>query len=289
MADDRVLNPVQVRYSDDGSFIYVSINPREVLHNQVSAEEILEALLETGFSSFEYQLESDILDELTHLPWSRLNRVIIRRIAYRVEFDLKVQLSPDRMTAQITVNQAYAQEQISRERLLERLSHAGVKAGLDEQAIEAVLANGEADQLEIARGVEPVHGRDGWLEFLCPVLDLESVPLVQAGMPLLRRHPPTPGIDGYKVSGQPIEARGGKALGLVPDEGCELDSLDPHLLVASQSGIPILNGQHLRVDRLDTISPDEPLAPFYLHSILIEGDLPDETRLRCCGDRKSVV
>lgn len=283
MADERLINPVQIRYSDDGSFIYASVNPREVINHQLSADEVLEALLETGFSSFEYQLEQDILDELTHLPWSRLNRVIVRRIAYRVEFDLKVLLSPDRMQAFISVKPAYSQEQISRERLLERLSHSGVKAGLIEEAIKLILTVGEAVQIEVAQGRLPEHGRDSWLEFMCPVLNLEELPLVTPGTPLVRRHPPTSGVDGYKVSGQVIPARPGKALQLNPAEGCDLDPQDPNLLIATAEGIPILSGQNVRVDPITELKTDEDLKPFYLHSVLLRGPVDEKIRLHCAG------
>lgn len=283
MSEERLLNPVQVRYSDDGSFIYVSVNPREVINNQLGAEDVLEALIETGFSSFEYQLEQDTLDELTHLPWSRLNRVIIRRIAYRVEFDLKVTLAPDRMEAFVSVKPAYAQEQISRERLLDRLSHAGVKAGLIEEALRLILTVGEATQIKVAQGVEPEHGRDSWLEFMCPVLGLEELPIVEPGDPLVRRHPPTDGSDGFKISGQVIPARGGQLLSLNPAEGCGIDPQDGNLLIATVRGVPLLSGQHVRVDPLEEATVGPGLKPFYLHSLLLHGDVGPELRLRCAG------
>ena len=283
MSEERLLNPVQVRYSDDGSYIYVSVNPREVINHTLTAEEILEALIETGFSSFEYQLEQDVLDEMTHLPWNRLNRVIIRRIAYRVEFDLKVTLSPDRMHAFVSIKPAYSQEQITRERLIERLSHSGVKAGLIEEAVKLLVTLGDAVQIEVARGQEPEHGRDSWLEFMCPVLDLKEIPIVEPGTPLVRKHPPTSGVDGYKISGQPIPAIPGQNLNLNPGEGCDLAPKDSNLLLATVRGIPILTGQHIRVDPLSEIQATDPLQPFYLHSLLIRGPLPEHVRLRCAG------
>lgn len=283
MTEDRLLNPVQVRYSDDGSFIYVSINPREVLQQRLGAEDILEALLETGFSSFEYQLEQETLDELIHLPWNRLNRVIVRRIAYRVEFDLKVTFSSDRMEAFVSVKPAFAQEQISRERLLERLSHAGVKSGLIEEALRLVLTVGEANQIKVAQGCEPEHGRDSWLEFLCPTLDADRLPLVEPGMPLVRRHPPTSGSDGFRVSGQILPARPGVLMGLIPGDGCELDPGDPHLLRATLQGVPLIQGQHVRVDPLLEVDASQPLETFYLHSLRIQGAIETGVRLHCAG------
>lgn len=279
--NNPLLNPVQVRYSDDGSFIYVSINPREVLQ-QLAAEDVLEALIETGFSSFEYQLEQETLEELTRLPWQRLNRVVIRRIAYRVEFDLKVSLSPDRMHAFISVKPAYAQEKILRERLIERLAHAGVRQGLIESAIEEVLQTTEASHLEIAVGKLPEHGQDSWLEFLCPELNLEQLPLVKRGQRLARRYPPTPGVDGYKVSGQVLAARGGQLATLTAGEGCAFDALDPDLLLATAEGLPLVQGSYVRVSPLVRVSADK-LESFYLHSVLIEGDLPAGSELRSAG------
>lgn len=277
-----MLNPVQVRYSDDGGYIYVTVNPREVIQGQLSAEVILDALIETGFSSFEYQLEQAVLEELVRLPWSRLNRVIIRRIAYRVEFDLKVIVSPDRMSASVSVSPAYHQEQISRERFIERLSHSGVKRGLIEENIEQILSLGESQMLEIARGQPPENGRDSWLEILCTPLTRDQLNLVEPGMPLARRYPPTSGTDGFKVSGQVLPARAGLMLNLLPGEGCDFAPDDPNLLVATQQGLPVYSGLQIRVDPLIEVQADA-LEPFYLQSVLIQGDLPPNTQVKASG------
>jgi uncharacterized protein (DUF342 family) len=275
-------NPVQIRYSDDGGYIYVSINPREVAKHRLSHEDVLEALIETGFSSFEYQLEQDVLEELIRLPWNRLNRVIIRRIAYRVEFDIKVHISQDRMFASLSLIPAYSQEKVSRERLLARLSHSGVKRGLIESAIEQVLSAGEAQMLEIARGQMPEHGRDSWLEVLCPPLELDGITLVEPGTPLVRKHNPAPGVDGYKVSGQVLPARGGQVVNFNPGEGCDLDPQDPSLLVASIEGLAVFSGHYIRVDPLLEVKA-EAIQPFYLHSVLIRGELPADVQIHSAG------
>lgn len=282
MTEERLLNPVQVRYSDDRSFIYVSINPREVLQHKLEPEDILEALIDTGFSSFEYQLEQVVLEELVRLPWNRLNRVIIRRIAYRVEFDLKIIHSPDRMTASVSVSPAFQQEKISRERLIERLSHSGIKKGIIDEAVDLVVSLGEIQQIEIATGTYPEHGRDSWLEIMCMPLQLDTLELVEPGTPLARRHPPTPGVDGYKVSGQTLPAHPGQVLNLVPGDGCDFAPDDSHLLVATQAGLPVFNGLQVRVDPLIEVDADK-LEPFYLYSVLIKGDLPEQTQVRSAG------
>lgn len=73
------------------------------------------------------------------------------------------------------------------------------------------IADGKADELVIARAREPVPGEDGELESLLPEArervpsvsasgrtdyrDLGEVQIVRAGDALMRRHPPTRGIE----------------------------------------------------------------------------------------------
>lgn len=285
MEPEHLLNPVQVKYSDDSSFIYVTINPREVLNQQLSAEEILEALIESGFSSFEYQLDQEIMDELIGLPWTRLNRVIVRRIAYRVEFDLKLTLSPDQMQAFVTVEPAFAEERISRERLLDRLDHAGIHEGLIEDALEQILELGEARALEIAHGQPPVHGEDGWTERLILPLHLLEERCLPPGTPLLRLYPPTEGQDGHTVTGRVLPARKGLVKPIKAGEGCAFSETDPNLIVAAREGIPVYSAFSVRMDELHYLRAEELqdnglASQDYPHSVEISGSIPAELKLK---------
>ena len=278
--EDRLLNPVRVKYSDDHSFIFITINPREVLNQSLSPEEILEALLDSGFSSFEYQLDQVIMDELIGLPWKRLNKVIVRRIAHRIEFDLKIQLSQDHMQAFLTIKTAFFNELISRERLSERLDHAGIHQGILEDRLQEILDSNEATSIEIARGKEPQHGLDGWAERLVNALNLLPEYMLPAGTPLLLRHPPKEGQDGFTVTGRVLAAKKGLPIVIKPGEGCAFSDESQDLILAKQEGIPIYSNYSVRMDELHYLHVDELDDQIYPHSLEITGDISDGSDLK---------
>lgn len=283
MSPEHLLNPVQVRYSDDNHFIYITINPREVIDGQLQAEHILDALLESGFSSFSYQIDQAVLDELITLPWHRLNRVIVRRIAWRVEFDLKLRLAQEGSQAFVTVTPAFAQEAIGRERLLERLAQAGVSAGILDSALEQILAEGQAEDLEIARAHPPRHGKAGWLEWLFVPLHESEQPEVLPGTPLLRLHPGQPGEDGLSLDGKVLKAHHGQDQGLQIGAGCAVDAEDPGLIRAQIQGVPIRGLNSIALMPLEQYAATEVHSGQYLSCLEILGDLPPHLHLDTLG------
>ncbi|MBF2053665.1 MAG: DUF342 domain-containing protein [Candidatus Sericytochromatia bacterium] len=283
MSPEQLLNPVQIRYSEDKHFIYVTINPREVIDGQLQADQILEALLESGFSSFSYQIDQTILDELINLPWQRLNRVIVRRIAWRIEFDLKLRLAQEGTQAFVTVIPAFAQEAIGRERLLERLAQEGVSEGILGAALEQILAEGQAEDLEIARSRPPRHGKAGWLEWLFVPLHESEQPEVLPGTPLLRVHPGQPGEDGLSLDGKVLKARHGQDQSLQIGAGCAADTEDPVLIRAQVQGVPVRGPRSIAVMPLEQYGAAEIHSGQYLGCLEILGDLPPHLQLETLG------
>lgn len=268
-------NPVQIKYADDRSAIYASIDARQVQGKELSPETILEALLEAGFSSFEFQLDQQIMDELVQTDWERQQGVVVKRLAFRVEFDLEVQIARDKMSARITVKKAFSAEQISRERLLERLSFYGVKAGLIEGAIQEVLETGEAHNLLIAQGQQPEHGESGWVEKLLTPLYLSEDLKVRAEQQLLKIHPPRSGCAGYLVSGHVLPAQSGERVKMKPGEGCDFLSGEESIIVAAREGVVILDAHHVRVDSLLSLTAAQLKSARFLKSLEIQGDIRD--------------
>ncbi|MGV3527118.1 MAG: flagellar assembly protein A [Candidatus Sericytochromatia bacterium] len=276
--------PIRISYSDDRSFVYVNIHPRDLPDGHLEAEVLLEALLETGFSSFEYQLDQQTFEELQQMPWKRLNRAVVRRIAHRVEFDLKVSFSPDQMEAYATIRPIFAGEKIRPERLRERLHFAKVEAGILPEAESAILEAGMCQNLLVAVGTPAQHGQDGWLERLIPPGSPRYLPLVSPGMPLMRWHPPQPGQAGFTVTGQTLPARDGQDIQPQPGPGCDVSPGDVRLLVATAAGLPLYSRQGVRVEPLEVHDSHTLTNPFHgEHSLRLLGDLPPNQVLTSAG------
>lgn len=174
-----------------------------------------------------------------------------------VDAQLSLTLTADQLAAHLTITPAEGGgARISKEAVLAALASRGVIIGIDLDAINAAIAAGRADALEIARGRDPVQGADAWFECLLPeprdrrpqldasghvdYRDLGEIQVVKEGTALMRRHPPTPGEPGVTVTGGTVAARPGKdaqfARGL---SGVMLDPVNANCLRAALSGQPV--------------------------------------------------
>jgi uncharacterized protein (DUF342 family) len=270
-------NPVRLRFSEDKTLLFALIRPQDVKSGRLEAEELLEALLEMGYSSFQFELDQHAFDDLTQLRWDQLNREIVKCLARRVEFELQVQISEDQMQAWASVQPAFSGEEIPLERLLEKLAYAGVKQGYLYDALKEIMDTSQAEQLLVARGSLPEHGANAWLEplFQRGTTEIPSalVGQLEQGVPLAQLHPATPGQSGMTVTGQILPAKSGKNLQLVPSAGSDFSPVDPQILVSTQTGCPVLRFNSVRLDPILTVEKvDEESGDLnYSGSILILG------------------
>lgn len=177
-------------------------------------------------------------------------------IAYCVDATMQITVSLDGLAARLSIVPPRGGKPATKADLLALLGARGIVEGLQLEEVNRAIAAGRANDVLIARGREPEHGADGWLECLLPesrervpsirpcgrtdYRDLGDIQVVHAGDPLMRRHPPQPGIDGIDVYGRAIAARAGRdqrfAAGL---RGTAIAADDPDLLVAAGDGQPV--------------------------------------------------
>ena len=108
---------------------------------------------------------------------------------------------------------------------------AKIQAGIQQDEIRGVVENKiENKSVVVAKGREPVHGTDGWVDFLqenedqddqdaqdedgqedlVDYKELNLIKNVNEGDLVARVHAPTPGEDGFTVLGKVLKARSGK-------------------------------------------------------------------------------
>jgi uncharacterized protein (DUF342 family) len=164
------------------------------------------------------------------------------------------------------------------------LETAGVAYGIDDAAIEA-LALDQAGTHPVARGVEPVDGHDGDVEFVVEAtheikpapredggVDLyaaATIPKVVAGELLAHVLPETPGESGWTVRGEELLARKGRPAKLPKAKNVELTD-DGTQLVATIDGLLELSHTHIAVRPDLTISGD---VDFESGSVDFHGDV----------------
>jgi hypothetical protein len=136
------------------------------------------------------------------------------------------------------------------------LTMAGVVAGIDHALLAQACATGQTQRIVAATAVASRKGDATRFELLvadtrdrAPKVDehglidyheLGDIPMVKAGQPLMRRHPPTSGADGSDVRGNTLRASPGL------DEpfdtslpGSAMSADDPDVLVATCGGQPV--------------------------------------------------
>lgn len=214
-----------------------------------------------------------------------------------------VQVARDRMSATLSLEAPQGGAPLSLEQVKQIVSDKGIRAGLLEDALAGAVAAGRADQLDIARGQPAVNGEHTRFEPLVPNMperhphidedgmtdfrDLGDLVVVKAGTPLMRRHPPTAGTDGFDVQGTALRAKPGANKPFAPGlKGAGSDPNDADLLVATVTGQPVVVSQGVKVDP-NMVLPNVDLSTGNVKfdgAVNIKGDVKDGMKVFSTGD-----
>ncbi|AMG01676.1 DUF342 domain-containing protein [Vibrio mimicus] len=186
---------------------------------------------------------------------------------------VSVVLGEKEMLASMVVTGAYGGRGLRGNELVHALAQARVIKGINKLALKKVLLvsnqlkPGEVFTQPVARGKEPIQGRD--TQFVPLVEDVSKRvlrPQKKAGEnkldmrnlgetitvgendPVMRRLPATKGEMGYTVQGKQIPPKPGKESVLVAGKGTYISPNDPNLLLASQAGMPLIKKNTIEVD-----------------------------------------
>lgn len=221
---------------------------------------------------------------------------------------VELRLSEDRLTAKLILKTARGGAPVSPEHLDEVIDHAGISRDLlDHKAVERLLAAapgatpGATLQIVIARGKAAIDGENSRFEPLVQASerrpakradgsldyrDLGAIPTVKPGDPLMRRHPPTTGVDGIDLQGKTIKATNGRQLQFNRHRGTLVSEEDPNLLVAKISGQPVLQQSGASVDPVLTIDDVNMRSGHidYDGTLLVRGSVSPGMRIQVSGD-----
>jgi uncharacterized protein (DUF342 family) len=257
-----------------GDDVWLSVAPNE----EVTLEDLTAEVEACGYED----VDADALDEALAERQSR--RVGVVGTARRPGF-LAVTVDEDGMRASVRVYPpGPLAPALTTEDVHAALEAAGVTAGLDEAAIDA-LALDTSGIHPVAHGVEPVDGVDGDVEFVVEAtheikpapredggVDLyaaATIPKVRAGELLAHIVPETPGESGWTVRGEELLARKGRPPKLPKAKNVELTD-DGTQLVATIDGLLELSHTHVAV-RPDLTIPGD--VDFESGSVDFHGDV----------------
>ena len=303
-------NRLQVEYLPDGPVVPVDF---AWLKHALDAQRAA-----TGFYIFEHA-SGDLKKR-----YNEATEAFTLDIGERRDGSFNISLSPDRMCATLTLSPPYGGIPVSSDRIFESLSAMHIVSGLYPDRIEAAIASGkEVDSLVIAEGRPPVHGENAQMLSLIPetrepepeesaevevaeeseepegsgeaededeVVDyrnISDIASVKAGTPVMRRMPPTCGVPGEDVTGEPLAADDGLDLGFADNlSGVFVDPDDPDLLVAEIGGMPVLVSNGVMIEPLIKVKHVD-LSTGNLRfdgSVEVEGDVKEGMELNVAGD-----
>jgi len=186
------------------------------------------------------------------------------RLAEQRDAQVEIQISGDRLSAWVTLRPPLGGKKVSAEMVTGFLQRAGVSYGILEDKIVDLLAAEVCDNMLIAKGLPPDPGQETIFDRLLDDthnaghpqeqangrVDYHEIGLIRSvikGTPLIRKTPPTPGVPGTGVDGQPIKPVPGKDTALTAGAGTEISPDDPNLLIAAVGGEPVLLGSTAKV------------------------------------------
>lgn len=224
-------------------------------------------------------------------------------VAERRDARVEIEVAPDEMAVQISLEPPLGGKPITIEDVRQALKDAGVVFGIDEAALLHACNVAHIDHLPVASGAPPQDGQDTKFETLlahtadrAPKMDANglidyrehsNVLVVHQGEPLMRRHPPTPGIPGHTVKGRELPPRPGIDESFSPHlSGARTAHGDKDLLEADVVGQPVL------VDRGVIVEPVLRLAEVNMHTgnihfdgtVVIDAEVTQGMTVQASGD-----
>lgn len=284
----------------------------------ISMQQIREGLYDAGYGRCQLvgdQVSNLIADYEVIQSDIRLNKLpagqkISRRIAVRRNAELKILIAADNMSASAEISGAWGGQPVSANDVVKVAQELGVSFGFQKEKIihlVAVASRAEpgvinSSLIAIGRTMQP--GQNACLEPLVDGMtarlnkpmaheeeridlrDFGVIPSVHQGEGVVRRLPPTNGIDGVSVRGEITPAQPGQNIEWQLGEGVEVSSVDPDLLVATRDGMPRLMDAGASVDEVYAINKVD-LSTGHVQfkgSVIVNGDVTESMKVIAGGN-----
>lgn len=284
----------------------------------ITLQQIRDGLHEAGFGRCQVigdQVSNLIADYEVIQSDIRLNKLpagqkIGRRIAVRRNAELKVNIAADNMSASAEISGAWGGQPVSANDVVKMAHDQGVSFGFQKEKIihlvalasraepgvinSSIIALGRTMKPGLNASFEPlVEGMTVRLnkpmaheEERIDLRDFGVIPSVHQGEGVVRRLPPTKGIDGVSVRGEITPAQPGQNVEWQLGEGIEVSSVDPDLLVAARDGMPRLLEAGASVDEVYAINKVD-LSTGHVQfkgSVIVNGDVTESMKVVAGGN-----
>lgn len=307
------MNRIEFLRVDDELTVQVRVSPESL-----TAADVRQQLSSSPFARWQVNqqwLETLLDDYQTCVQDVAAQRLpegylLERRLALRKNAAISFQISDDVMQAKALITAAWGGLPISANDLVKLAHEAGISFGFQrDQIIALVSAASRAEPgtqtagiIAVGRVMQP--GANSRLEPLVEGLkprlqkpvtheeqaadlrDFGMLPSVHAGEPLVRRIPPTPGVDGVNVKGQVQTAPVGQSIPWQLGEGADVSPQDPDVLIATRDGMPRLADNAAFVDEVYAVKRVD-ISTGHIQfkgSVVINGDVTESMKVVAGGN-----
>lgn len=187
---------------------------------------------------------------------------------------------------------------------MQKLELLNVVQGFNQSEISKALKTKEPSTFEIATGILPKQGKDGWIEVIVDVnskvgpkekddgsvdyREIKTIPNVERGEVITIIHPPIPGQIGYTVTNEPLSAKPTFPVTLKAGNGVMMIK---NKVVVTESGRPFIKkrGQLVKIEILPklTHTGDVDLSSgniSFMGDVEILGEVTERMVVRAEGD-----
>ena len=179
-------------------------------------------------------------------------KVCARNPAFEKDAKIIVTVAGNRMTANVAIEPPFfAKPWPSVDDVMKSLADHNVKVGIDQKAIESLLARKLGNQpVAVATGVPPIEGKDAYIELLkdpdkpFEVDDNEKIDFwsrstivtVHPGQEIAVKHPLVTGKNGVDVTGGVVKYKPVRNVEFSFGDGLKRDEMNPLMLMATAEG-----------------------------------------------------
>jgi len=259
----------------------------------------------------------DMLNQAGYGHWflleGALATLLARCNAGTAEFEMTVgerrdgsftlEIAKDASCAWVNLVPALGGKAVTPQDILTALAEAGVVFGIDEAALRqacdaavparVVAASGMAARkgadtqfvmlIDLARNRAPKIDEQGLIDFR----ELGDIPMIEAGVALMRRVPATHGVDGCDVRGTVLPATPGRDFPFASKmTGVTVAADDPNLLRATVRGMPVCLGDGASVEQILSVKNVNMSSGniSFDGSVQVDGDVLSGMKIHASGD-----
>lgn len=261
-----------------------------------------------------HNVRKEVKGNTEHYYASCRGKVLIYQNALHVfpsdiDSTVEVSISPDKMQATMSCSPAYGEgAALTAELVTAKLKAAGVKYGIDSEAIEKAVAEANRSQaaqrdVVAAAGTPPLPGENGRVEYsfdtetdsydfkILPdgridYRNTSSIIMAEQGQLLATLLPPQPGIVGVNLFNETVSAEKGKPAALTAGRGVEVSEDGSHY-TATLNGSIMLNGSLLEVVNTYVVDSDVDYSTGNIEfngNVVINGTVVQGFEVKADGD-----